>query len=719
MRVCLVSRELAPFSGWGVGTYAANAARALASAGHETHVLTAPSAGVRDRGPGEFPGVTLHVIDRSGPPASLRHVPCRATQGPLAIFETLRALDDRHPFDYIELTDVYAEGYFAVRGRQALGLFPRAVLAVRLHSPILLLRRINGQAELEVNTACVEHMEAEAIRGADVALAPSRAILELLGEQIGAGGWASRARVLPYPFPSAWPIGHGGGGADGVPEVLFAGRLEHRKGLHVLVGAARRLLAEGMPLRVRVIGPDTTTAPGGGSVARWVRGLIEPRWADRFVFEPNRSREEVSAAMRRAAVVCVPSLWENFPNVCLEAMACGRCVVAADAGGLGEIIRDGTDGVLFPSGDEAGCAAGLRGVLSDGGLRARLGASAAQRVRALCDPPGIVARLEAIVAEARGAGAHSARVPNADVAPSVPRMPATGSAMPRVCPADSVSVVVPFYNLARWLPGCLESVRAQTRPPDEILVIDDGSTDTDARELMDSLERSGGVGPALRVVRQANRGLSAARNAGVRAARSRWVLPLDADDMLAPSFIERALLAASRNPGATLVTAWMSCFEADGERRPTVLFVPIGFDRDLLCVLNVASSCTALLDREAVLAAGGYDETLPAFEDWDLYCALAARGAEAVVLPEALIVNRIRADSMLRRMEAGPRRELESRVRAKHAGLAADRGRVRRVLDAIDARARARSAACPNPVLPGEFVLRPVLRRLTRLILGR
>ncbi len=274
-----------------------------------------------------------------------------------------------------------------------------------------------------------------------------------------------------------------------------------------------------------------------------------------------------------------------------------------------------------------------------------------------------------------------------------------------------MSVIIPFFNLAHCLPEALASVRSQTHPPDEIILIDDGSTDPDAQALIDRLEREAGSsgGPPLRVLRQPNRGLGAARNAGLRAARSRRVLPLDADDALAPAFIEEALAAAERCPDATLITSWMSCSEVS-LGTPTLLFVPLGFERDMLAVANVASSCTALIDREAALAAGGYDESLPAFEDWDLYCALAERAAPhaACVIPEPLILNRIRPDSMLRRLPAATIGELREQILARHPRLPKHPERVARMLAARGPAERFGAAG-----------LRARIARLARRVLGR
>ncbi|MCC6661327.1 MAG: glycosyltransferase [Phycisphaerales bacterium] len=666
MRICLVSTELAPLSGWGVGAYTAQAARALAGAGHDVHVLTEGTPAVlaemsRPAAERALPGLALHAVERGGE-AALPHVPCRATRGPMGIYLTLRRLHAEFGFEYIEAADIYGAGYFIAKGRSTRGEFAGAVIGVRLHSPIFALREVNRQEGLNLNVGMVEHLEVEAIRGADVVLSPSRAMLDFVRGRTGDLG--ERAAVVPYPFDFDWLDSLGPRPApphsDATPEVLFYGRLEYRKGIQVLIDAVQRLLARGVRLRVRVVGVDTPTAPGGRSMREWLGEQVGARRRAAIVFEDNRARGELGPLIAGASVVCVPSLWDNFPNVCLEAMACGRVVVATRRGGIPEIIEDGVSGLLCDPGSGASLASVLDRALGDGSLRTALERGAPERVRALCDPAAI-ARLTVTEIERRRDG-NPAR------------------AAPSGTPGPLVSVIIPFYNLSEYLPDAAGSVLRQTHVNTETIIVDDGSTEPGAAGALAEIEREwSGRGGGLRVIRQANRGLSAARNAGVAAARGRWVVPLDADDLLDPRFIESALAAVSRDPGLVLVTSWMSCFEGS-PREPTMAFVPVGFDRDLLHVANVASSCTALLDREALLTAGGYDESLPAFEDWDVYCAMAERGGRGAVIPEFLIHNRIRPGSMLRSLTPAERRGLHERVRAKHPGLPLDTPRAQRIL---------------------------------------
>jgi len=123
----------------------------------------------------------------------------------------------------------------------------------------------------------------------------------------------------------------------------------------------------------------------------------------------------------------------------------------------------------------------------------------------------------------------------------------------------SASVVITTYNQARFLSSAIESVREQTVAPDELIVVDDGSTD-DPGSIVCRY-------PATRLIRQRNRGVSAARNAGLRAARGRYVLFLDAGDRLMREALRSNLRHLAKNPESAFVHGDYYFINATGQHR--------------------------------------------------------------------------------------------------------------------------------------------------------
>lgn len=147
-------------------------------------------------------------------------------------------------------------------------------------------------------------------------------------------------------------------------------------------------------------------------------------------------------------------------------------------------------------------------------------------------------------------------------------------------PASSaISVVIPCYNAEEYLAEAIRSAVSQTKTPSEIIVVDDGSTDSSARIAEQ-------CGPLVRVIRQDNRGASAARNAGVRAAAGDWIAFLDADDVWAPTCLEKLSGAAETAPGRVWAFNDLFVIHPDGQvqSRPTPVEVfGSDFHVNLLC----------------------------------------------------------------------------------------------------------------------------------------
>lgn len=203
--------------------------------------------------------------------------------------------------------------------------------------------------------------------------------------------------------------------------------------------------------------------------------------------------------------------------------------------------------------------------------------------------------------------------------------------------APMISVVVPCFDLGRFLDEAVASVLAQTWQGFEILVVDDGSTDPGTVALLDDFDR-----PKTRVLRTSHGGLAAARNHAIAQARGEYLCALDADDKLHPTYFEKALRAFEADPELSFVSCWLEAF---GERQWS--WQPA--DCDLPTLLARCTIATAaLVRRQAVLEVGGYATDMPHHcnEDWDLWLSLVERGHRGTILPEVLFYYRQRAGSL-------------------------------------------------------------------------
>jgi glycosyltransferase involved in cell wall biosynthesis len=186
-----------------------------------------------------------------------------------------------------------------------------------------------------------------------------------------------------------------------------------------------------------------------------------------------------------------------------------------------------------------------------------------------------------------------------------------------MAPLPLVSVVIPCFNHAHYLEASLGSVRAQNWPVVESIVVDDGSTD-------DTASAARALGASI-VVRQTNQGLSRARNAGLAAARGKYVLFLDADDKLLRHAVRSGVAVLEQNPAAAVVGRRCRIMDAVGRPLPTTPPVLRTADlyAELLGMNFVWTPGAALFRRDAMQSLGGFPEHHPAAADYAVLLAFA------------------------------------------------------------------------------------------------
>ncbi|MXX07738.1 MAG: glycosyltransferase [Gammaproteobacteria bacterium] len=182
----------------------------------------------------------------------------------------------------------------------------------------------------------------------------------------------------------------------------------------------------------------------------------------------------------------------------------------------------------------------------------------------------------------------------------------------------SVGVVIPTFNRAHTLGRALDSVISQTLPPQQVIVVDDGSTDSTA-DLVAGYSK-------VSYLRQENRGVSAARNLGIRRCGCDWIALLDSDDEWLPEKLEVQFGALAENPGYRLIHCdeiWIRdgrrVNAADRHRKRG------GWIFEHCLPLCVISPSAAVIEKRLLEEVGGFNEGLPACEDYDLWLRVCSR----------------------------------------------------------------------------------------------
>jgi glycosyltransferase involved in cell wall biosynthesis len=201
--------------------------------------------------------------------------------------------------------------------------------------------------------------------------------------------------------------------------------------------------------------------------------------------------------------------------------------------------------------------------------------------------------------------------------------------------APAVSIVVPAYNVSQFIAETLDSALAQTFTDYEIIVVNDGSPDTARLEEV--------IGPyrdRLVYLKQENKGISGARNAGIRAARGEFIALLDGDDLWEPTFLERQVGEMRRRPDLDLLYCDTVLFGNTPLSGQTFMSMepserPIDLATLLAQKAIVVTSCV-VARRQRLFEAGLFDERQRYVEDFDLWCRMAAAGMRLDFTPEPL-----------------------------------------------------------------------------------
>jgi glycogen synthase len=635
-RIALVSRELYPFGGGGIGEYVAACAALLSEIGDVT-VFTSSSHEQRyrdlhaERDPRIDDRIEVVFVPEPSPEEvggyfSLLHAYSA---------RVLEALRERYrrdgPPDLVEFSDYLGEGAVTVQAQRAHDpLLRDAVTAVRLHSSAEVCALLDGYVEDELEARMTCELERMAIRLADHVIWPGGDTYPFYQRFYGADQVAPGFRIYNPALDCSEEPETGPDSADGELRLLYLGRLERRKGVENLVRAVT--FTDSQSLRLALLGGDTPTAPLGKSMRAQLELVAEGD--DRISFLDPVPRTELDRLIQSADAVILPSLWEAWPYVGLETLRLNRPILATPVGGFTGIVRHGVNGWLAKGTEREAVAQLIADCLFG---QERLAAmrdarGPARSFEQLTDPASILDGYRRLLGKgesgSRGRGVRRRRAPDPDA--GVP-----------------VSVVIPYYRLEQHVEEAVVSALEQTHGTVEVLVVNDGSFREADRILWD-LERS----YPISIVSQVNSGLGAARNFGIGQARGRFVVPLDADNLLEPSFVERTLSLALARPELAFVTSWSRYIDEEGVplELPNEGYQPFGNMSSEVMRDNIAGDAIALIRRRVFDDGFWYSEDLTSFEDWDFYRQLHVAGRFGIAIPERLIKYRVRRDSMIRQI---------------------------------------------------------------------
>ncbi len=365
LRIALVCGELGGPAPGGIAVYTEYLAEGLARRGHEVVVLRG------GYGPGNAKPVGYQVVG----------IPHEAEKPfSLSVLRWLRSMNEATPFDVVEAPLWNGEG-------AAVAVSNFAPLIVRLETPSEVIRQISGlplSPEM-VSGIAAERLELSYATGViSISQAIAKTIADIYDAKLAHHG--RLATVIPIGLP----------GADELPReatetldseatrLLYVGRLEARKGILELGQAFAQAARRHPQLVLWLAGADNSESDGhrartGQTYQETLLAMWGPELSQRVRFLGRVSDGVKTALIEQCDIFVAPSLYESFGIVFLEAMRLGKPVVGSRAGGIPEIVVDGTTGLLAPPGDPVALEQAITALATDPALRARMGASGRAR----------------------------------------------------------------------------------------------------------------------------------------------------------------------------------------------------------------------------------------------------------------------------------------------------------------------------------------------------
>lgn len=371
MKIALVSYEYPPDTALGgIATYMLHAARMLVGRGHLVEVFAAT---LKDAGTSQVDGIVVHRVAEH-----------HRSAFPFAIAPYVAQRHQVVGFDIVEAPEYQADAAGVIQ------LIPQMPLVVKLHTPSYMLWRLtfghsswlkarNFFAMLKRNELPSWHPDKGPERACTLQADEITAPCDDIAREVGAA-WrlpADRLSILPNLYePGEALLNIDPKTSTNV--VTFIGRLEMRKGVIDLADAIPMVLKKSPRTQFRFVGRSVELRPGVEMLDH-LKGKLDGL-QDSVKFTGPVNLDEVPRILAQTDIAVFPSIWENFPNTCLEAMSAARGVIGSRAGGMRQMLDDGAAGVLVDPNSPAHLAKSILALLDDPQRRIELGIRARARV---------------------------------------------------------------------------------------------------------------------------------------------------------------------------------------------------------------------------------------------------------------------------------------------------------------------------------------------------
>lgn len=655
MTYWLLTSEYPPFYGGGISTYSAFTSKMMSEQGHSVTVFVYDSS-VKNIKVTYEDGIRLVRFQPNRTQASqhLGHLTALSYEY-AAIVE--KFINEEGKPDVIESQEYLGIAYYLLLFKWLGYDWCNGLrIVITSHSPAFLYLPQNHISIFSYPIWWVSEMERFCLLAADMIISPSEFLIKRINEDVKLS--LNRIKIIHNPFYGRTNETDNPLEGQVTKEIVLLGKLSVQKGTFHVLKYMEEIWKGNPALRLHLVGDQSILYhPAKKTMGDIIREKYSNRIASgQLVLSEKVHSSSYTKLLNGCLAVIVPSTFDNFPYVVLEAMSMGKIVLASKQGGQREMIADGVNGFLFDHNDPNSFANSIEKILSlSVEERSLISQSAVRQVEAVCDPKVVYQKKREALSDLND------RCKRQPLFPFI-RTNAVESEHHFESTSLPLSVVITYFNSGRFLDEVLKNLSNVSLPDFEIIIIDDGSTEEESIIALNKLEGERDI----RVVRQNNRGLAAARNRGANEAKGKYLAFLDADDLVEPSYFSKAIAVLDRYPNVHYVGAWTRYFEGSNKIWPT--FNP---EPPIILYHNTINSSSLVFRKESFLKVGGNDQNMvfKGLEDYDMIIKMAEANMPGVSLPEPLFNYRVRKDSMVRGITAYQKKMIAENMRFSHASL--------------------------------------------------
>jgi glycosyltransferase involved in cell wall biosynthesis len=649
MKYWLLTTEFPPFYGGGISTYCEQTCAMLKAAGHDVTVFLPYYESDSIQETNEQHARVIR-FNPSGAPTS-KFLGYEANLSFVFAEIVLRQIAKEGKPDVIESQEYLGIAYYLLQKKHLnYPLLENVKVVLTLHAPTFLYFDFNQVPLYKHPNFWTGEMERFCIRAADVCISPSAYLVEAITDKVELSDLT--ITVVPNPFEADYL-------EQPVPEyqhheIIFYGKLIPQKGCIELLQYFSELWEEGMKIPLRLIGGGHHLFhPLNMDLGEYLKNKYK-KYAERglLILEGEITPNELSQKLSKAHIIIIPSIVDNLPYTVLEAMALGKVVLASKQGGQREVIIHGTNGFLFDHPEKGSFKRSLKEILAlPKEAILEMGRRAKSTIRDGFSHRTIARHKLALLSTELTTGRYT----------NFPliRPNGTDQISPFTPSNNLLTVVIPYFNMGKYVQETIQSIKASAYKPIHILLVNDGSTDHESLAVLKEYEQD----DQIEIVHKANEGLARARNTGALLATGDFLAFLDPDDTVEPDYYLKGVQLLSEKRNISFVGCWARYFGESQDIWPT--FNP---EPPYVLLHNCLNTSALIYKRSPFLDSGLNDPTMVyGMEDYESMISMLAKGYRGVAFPEPWWNYRIRKNSMAQAFTQNSKLYLYRLIAEKHA----------------------------------------------------